>query len=259
MSRKIYIEPGHGGRDPGAVGNGMRESDIVLDIALLLEPLLQAQGLEVMLARRTDTDLVRRFERPNEWGADLMVSLHVNAGGFVNPTQNQRERGIGFETIIPTASPNNPRRNLADSRRLAEIASNKMGRHFNFPVRRANGVMLETETRHPFIGVLRNTMMTAVLPELGFIDSPNPNEIDMLRNRRPESAQVLADSIFEFFGIVPIEEVEEVRYKTIQELPEWARPTIQKLLERKILRELDLSLDMVRIFVVHDMAGVYDR
>ena len=52
------------------------------------------------------------------------------------------------------------------------------------------------------------------------------------------------------------------RYNTLDELPEWARPTIEKLTKRNILtgggENLDLSLDMIRVFVVHDRVGLYD-
>ena len=53
------------------------------------------------------------------------------------------------------------------------------------------------------------------------------------------------------------------RFNTTQEMPDWARPTIEKLIERGIIKgrnngELDLSEDMIRIFVVHDRAGMYD-
>lgn len=52
------------------------------------------------------------------------------------------------------------------------------------------------------------------------------------------------------------------RYNTLDELPEWARPTIEKLTKRNILtgggKNLDLSLDMIRVFVIHDRAGLYD-
>ena len=125
---------------------------------------------------------------------------------------------------------------------------------FVHPERRANGVMLETETRHLFVGVLRNSSMIAVLPEIAFIDSPLSNpDINVLRNRRQEVAHILAESISQFFGVDlqnnNDDEVDEMRYNTIREIEqahEWAVPTIQKLIKKGFLQgggnnNLDLS------------------
>ena len=56
-------------------------------------------------------------------------------------------------------------------------------------------------------------------------------------------------------------EMRENRYKALEELPDWAKPTIKKLIDKKLLggdgASLDLSLDMVRVFVINDRAGLY--
>ena len=79
----IVIDPGHGGKDPGAIGsNGTKEKDIVLDIALHLRDRLQKTGrYKVLLTRDTDTfiSLADRVKFANEHHADLFVSLHINA------------------------------------------------------------------------------------------------------------------------------------------------------------------------------------
>jgi N-acetylmuramoyl-L-alanine amidase len=79
---RIVIDPGHGGRDPGALGQGTSEAAITLDIALRLEKLLAKEpGVEVALTRRTDefVGLQERTAIANREGADLFVSIHVNA------------------------------------------------------------------------------------------------------------------------------------------------------------------------------------
>ena len=190
MSLRIFIDSGHGGRDSGATANGMRESDIVLDVSRHLAPILEKEGHKVQLSRTADVDtpITQRWQAANSWNADLFVSIHTNAGG-----------GTGVETLIPTASPNNPSRDLQTNRRFAEIVSNTLASIFRMRVRRTNGVMLETETRHDFIGVLRNTRMLAVMPEIAFIDSPLSNpDVDILRNRRQEVAQGIANGISQF-------------------------------------------------------------
>ena len=80
--KKIVIDPGHGGKDPGAMAFGMKEKDIVLQIAQDLAPVLQRElGCEVLLTRDTDVfvPLEERTAIANTENADLFVSLHVNA------------------------------------------------------------------------------------------------------------------------------------------------------------------------------------
>ncbi len=79
----IVIDPGHGGKDPGAVGSqGTKEKDIVLDIALRLrDQLMQSSRYRVLLTRETDTfmSLSDRVKFSNSNKADLFISLHINA------------------------------------------------------------------------------------------------------------------------------------------------------------------------------------
>ncbi len=81
--KTIVIDPGHGGKDPGAIGGkGTQEKDIVLDIALKLQTILQQGGrYNVLLTRTTDifVSLADRVRFSNEQQADLFISLHVNA------------------------------------------------------------------------------------------------------------------------------------------------------------------------------------
>ena len=80
---KIVLDPGHGGKDPGAIGvGGIAEKDIVLAVAKKLErKLKQEMGVEVVLTRRDDRfiSLEDRTAMANAQGADLFISLHVNA------------------------------------------------------------------------------------------------------------------------------------------------------------------------------------
>ncbi len=80
--RTIVLDPGHGGHDPGAVGQaGLTEKTITLDLALRLEKKLRAHGFNVVLTRRKDisVSLKRRNEIAQQNQADLFVSIHVNA------------------------------------------------------------------------------------------------------------------------------------------------------------------------------------
>lgn len=90
---KVFLGVGHGGKDYGACANGLRESEIVLDIALEMNKILQQHGVNTMISRTnqgTDTldDLTPKINRCNAYEPDLAVDIHINAGG-----------GRGFEAF----------------------------------------------------------------------------------------------------------------------------------------------------------------
>ncbi|WP_055108946.1 N-acetylmuramoyl-L-alanine amidase family protein [Paenibacillus ihumii] len=91
--KKVFIDAGHGGKDPGAVGYGLQEKDIVLAVSLGIKQQLESQydGVQVQLSRSTDVYLTlkERTDLANKAGADLLVSIHCNAGGGAG----------GFETF----------------------------------------------------------------------------------------------------------------------------------------------------------------
>lgn len=86
---KVYLDPGHGGKDSGAV-KYLREEDVNLTMALACRDYLQLHGVKVKMSRTKDVDtsLNGLCAECNKWGADLAVSVHNNAGG-----------GDGFEVI----------------------------------------------------------------------------------------------------------------------------------------------------------------
>lgn len=77
----VVIDAGHGGHDPGAVGNGLREKDINLKAALQLGKILASYGVDVRYTRRTDVylKLAERTEIANKHNAAVFVSMHCNA------------------------------------------------------------------------------------------------------------------------------------------------------------------------------------
>jgi N-acetylmuramoyl-L-alanine amidase len=90
---KIFIDPGHGGSDPGAVGNGISEKNITLQIANQIHQILlsEYQNVSVRMSRTTDqtVSLNARTSAANSWGADFYLSVHINSGG-----------GTGFESYV---------------------------------------------------------------------------------------------------------------------------------------------------------------
>ena len=113
--RRIFVDAGHGGTDPGAIGNGIVEKELNLEVALRLRDLLEADTedtsgggeWEVMMTRTTDASvpLSSRTNAANNWPADRFVSIHHNAFGssiasgtetFSSPTgRPERTCGIG--------------------------------------------------------------------------------------------------------------------------------------------------------------------
>lgn len=109
--RKVVIDAGHGGFDPGAIGrSGLREKDVNLDIAKRLAILLRQAGIEVEMTRTTDKfiPLPKRVSIANSSGADLFVSIHSNAA---------RVRSLnGFEVYYVSNAVNDSKRALSAAR-----------------------------------------------------------------------------------------------------------------------------------------------
>ena len=164
MAKKVFLDPGHGGSDSGAVGNGLREKDLTLVIAKATEKYLKNyEGVSIKLSRTGDTkpSLSARADMANEWGADFFVSIHINAGG-----------GTGFESYIfngTVSSKTKEYQKVVHSVIAAGDGWTDRG------MKRAN------------FAVLRETAMPALLTENGFIDRASdaaklkdPDFIDLL-------------------------------------------------------------------------------
>ncbi|MED4876960.1 N-acetylmuramoyl-L-alanine amidase [Anoxybacillus geothermalis] len=154
------IDPGHGGHDPGAVANGLREKDLTLKIALYTRDYIYElyEGVKVYLTRDKDVfvSLSDRAAFANRLNADHFCSIHINAGG-----------GEGFESYIYNGSySSKPKtqalRNVLHDTIVAETKFANRGK------KEAN------------LAVLRETRMPAVLTENGFID--NKNDADFLKS-----------------------------------------------------------------------------
>lgn len=94
--RRVVLDPGHGGHDPGAIGpTGLREKDVALDIAHRAAPLIARElGISTLLTRDTDVfvPLEERTARANGFGADLFISIHCNA--------TERGKSTGVMTFV---------------------------------------------------------------------------------------------------------------------------------------------------------------
>jgi len=112
--RRIVVDPGHGGHDPGAVGpSGIQEKDVVLAIGLKLRELFREElGLDVVMTRSTDVfiPLEERTAIANKVGADLFLSVHANAAS--------NHSAAGIETYYL---------NLAKTDKVAQLAAKENG------------------------------------------------------------------------------------------------------------------------------------
>ncbi|WP_078394538.1 N-acetylmuramoyl-L-alanine amidase [Shouchella patagoniensis] len=143
--KKVMIDAGHGGSDPGAVGHGMQEKSLVLMIAKGIEAELSAYQVEVKLTRATDriVSLTDRARQANTWGADLFVSIHINAGG-----------GTGFESFThPSAG--------RTTKTMQQTIHQAIIKQLN---------VRDRGQKTANFAVLRETEMPAVLTESLFID-----------------------------------------------------------------------------------------
>lgn len=177
---KIFIDPGHGGPDPGAVGNGVTEEFVNLNVSLELARLLRDAGFDVRIYRTTsdenvlenkNADLRNRAQTANDWGADYFISIHTNSS--TNPAAQ------GVEAYVYRLGTTSER--LADS--IVDSVSENLGSQ-NRGVMQAN------------FAVLRRTNMPAVLVELGYLT----NATEALNLNSPAWQRAVAAAIFE--GIV---------------------------------------------------------
>jgi N-acetylmuramoyl-L-alanine amidase len=108
--KKVVIDAGHGGNDPGAIGRtGLREKDVNLDVAKRLRSLIKAEGIDVVMTRNSDSfiPLSRRVEIANNSCADLFISVHSNS--------NHVKSLNGFEVYYVSGEINDSERALASA------------------------------------------------------------------------------------------------------------------------------------------------
>lgn len=147
---KLFIDPGHGGTDPGAVGNGLQEKNLTLQIATRIIDILTLEydNVSIRMSRTGDqtVSLSERTNAANSWGADFFLSIHINAGG-----------GTGYEDYVypGVGAPTTTYQNNIHAEVIKLVDFNDRGK------KQAN------------FHVLRETSMPAVLTENGFIDNAN--------------------------------------------------------------------------------------
>ncbi|WLR54997.1 N-acetylmuramoyl-L-alanine amidase CwlD [Mesobacillus subterraneus] len=181
----IYLDPGHGGVDPGAGEEEPFEKDIALNVTLKLRDYLQQQGALVVMTRETDVDLAdkglkgyskrkvqdlkRRLDLINDSEADFFATIHLNA----IPSSKWK----GAQTFYST--------NYKENKRAAKLIQDEMRRNLENTDRDAKAANS--------IYLLKHTNKPGVLVEIGFLS--NPQEAENLKNEAYQ--EKVAASIYE--------------------------------------------------------------
>lgn len=179
---KLYLDPGHGGSDSGAVGNGLKEKEISLDIALKIRSILtnQYENVQIKMSRTGDSgkSLGQRTNEANAWGADFFLSIHCNAF-------NGSARG--YEDYIHTS--------LSNSSTTAKYQD-----VIHAEVIKVNQLQDRGQKKADF-HVLRETAMPALLTENGFIDNAQDAALMKQSSWRQKVAQGHAIGIAKAFNL----------------------------------------------------------
>lgn len=190
---RIGIDPGHGGRDPGAVGQtGLREKDVTLAVSLLVAEQLKAKGIEVFITRATDIhlgntveqDLYIRTMQLNNSKVDLAISMHINSA--TNKEANY------ISSFIQGKG--------GEAEKLAEKIQAKLVQATRWP---DGGVRVKN------LYITRETKMPAVIVECGFIS--NLEQERQLKDPaiQKKIAQAIAEGVLAYLG------------KEIDVVPDW--------------------------------------
>ncbi|MFD2202857.1 N-acetylmuramoyl-L-alanine amidase family protein [Shivajiella indica] len=230
--KRVVIDAGHGGKDPGALGSYSKEKDITLSVALQVGKYVEQNlpGVEVIYTRKTDVflDLKERPNIANRNRADLFISIHCNAAGnrgvygtetFVMGTKNfesnfdvvKRENAVillednyeeNYEGFDPSSPESYMMFNLMQKAFLSNSISlaSKIENDFTSRVNRSSRGVKQA----PFY-VLWTTSMPSVLVELGFIS--NTNEEKFLNSK--DGQAYLASAIYRSIKAYK-EEIEEI-------------------------------------------------
>ena len=260
----VFLIAGHGGGDSGATGNGYREADLTREVAAMIPDYLSPYANVTVGDTSRDWFTWLKTNTFNFRPYDYVREVHFNSGAN-DPNGNGRVTG---SEIYVTTSENGITVEEDILQQMALIGFTNRGvKRKNFSV----------------ISKVKAQGVSAALLEVAFID--DKDDMDLYQREKREVARAISDGIIEGFGLESesgdltmsqyeelsgrIDELEskvvnaEMIYNYIDEnMPEWARPTIKKLVDKGWLKgddngELELSDDMLRMFVVNDRAGVY--
>jgi N-acetylmuramoyl-L-alanine amidase len=178
---KVFIGVGHGGSDPGAVANNVKEKDLNLSIALACRDLLVRHGVSVKMSRTKDENdtLSSEIAECNAFSPDLAVDIHNNAGG-----------GDGAEVFYHYGGGKS--KTLAEDI-LGEIV--KVGQNSRGAKIRKNA------SGKDYYGFIRETSAPAVIVECAFVDNASDLKILATESQRKTMGEAIAKGILKTLGV----------------------------------------------------------
>ena len=200
MAKKVFIGVGHGGVDPGAVGNGFYEKDLNLSIALACQAELIRHGIIVGMSRTKDEndDLNEEIRECNAFNPDLALDIHNNAGGG-DGAEAYYHHGGGMGKILAT--------NILDE--IVKTGQNSRGAKIR-----------KNDNGDDWYGFIRMTYAPAVIVECAFIDNAKDIQIVDTEEERKAMGIALAKGVLKTLGIA---------YKQPQTAPTENRMTVAQI------------------------------
>ena len=202
-SRTVVLDPGHGGKDPGATSrSGWQEKDLVLDIALRAKAHLQAQGVRVVMTRDVDRfwTLEDRPYLAARGAGDAFVSIHLNA------TASRSVQGV--ETFVTAAENHPPTAETKMTRKYPAVPNNRFNHSstaLGNQIHRSLVGITRAEDRglkRARFVVLKESPMPAALVECGFLSNPQEAQKLATPSYREAVAKGIAQGVLNYFALV---------------------------------------------------------
>lgn len=184
LGKVIYLDPGHGGLDPGAIYKDIYEKDITLSICKKLKEILEQEGAIVYMTRYDDYDLSNstynrkkrdlnnRAKVINESNADMYISIHLNS---INSTTWR-----GAQVFYDDINKNNIK--------LAEILQSNLNK--NRSIKEIDNMLMNRKIKIP-----------GVLIEVGFLSNPNDRYLLKNADYQYKLSTKIKDSIIKYFNL----------------------------------------------------------
>ncbi|WP_417786196.1 N-acetylmuramoyl-L-alanine amidase family protein [Tenacibaculum sp.] len=249
----VVLDAGHGGKDPGNLGNGFREKNIALRVALDVgKELLTSKDIEVVYTRKKDVfvELHNRAKIANDKKADLFVSIHCDAFRRSDPH--------GASTFVLGLSGNKENLEIAKKENSVILLEDNYKQNYDYDPNSPESVIglsvLQEENLENSLGiaglvqnnfvaikrnnrkvkqanflVLRETVMPSVLIELGFLTNKNEGKFLNSRKGQIRMAKSIAQAIRKYF--------ERLKLNTISETLTVNAPLVEKEVSKPIIKK----------------------
>ncbi|MGG6230636.1 N-acetylmuramoyl-L-alanine amidase family protein [Tenacibaculum sp. SDUM215027] len=249
----VVLDAGHGGKDPGNLGNGFREKNIALKVALDVgKELLTSKDIQVVYTRKKDVfvELHNRAKIANDKKADLFVSIHCDAFRRSDPH--------GASTFVLGLSGNKENLEIAKKENSVILLEDNYKQNYDYDPNSPESVIglsvLQEENLENSLGiagivqnnfvaikrnnrkvkqanflVLRETVMPSVLIELGFLTNKNEGKFLNSRKGQIRMAKSIAQAIRKYF--------ERLKLNTISETLTVNAPLVEKEISKPVVKK----------------------